>query len=188
MVTVERHIHPSGHFCGSNCPANRDADPHGFDLPDAPASRATSAKSESAAACGYQGFGSGDSPVGDGCVLPKDHEGPCSTSVTGCDSCCFGRIDGDNCPSSQRECGHHCNHSWSHDLCCWCGAKFGEVGAEVEGEVPSLWYLDAKARADRYADALTFIRKAASTWHGDDAAKGRALDVIARRAMEALNA
>ncbi len=21
----------------------------------------------------------------------------------------------------------HCNHSWSHDRCCWCGEEFGEV-------------------------------------------------------------
>lgn len=25
------------------------------------------------------------------------------------------------CPQSQRpSCGHHCNHSWTHDVCCWC--------------------------------------------------------------------
>ena len=33
------------------------------------------------------------------------------------------------CPKSERPCGHHCNHSWSHDGCCWCGAEFGENGA-----------------------------------------------------------
>lgn len=30
------------------------------------------------------------------------------------------------CPKSQRPCGHHCNHSWSHDSCCWCGEEFGQ--------------------------------------------------------------
>ena len=24
------------------------------------------------------------------------------------------------CPKSEVSCGHHCNHSWSHDSCCWC--------------------------------------------------------------------
>jgi len=30
------------------------------------------------------------------------------------------------CPESKRPCGHHCNCSWVHDHCCWCGAEFGE--------------------------------------------------------------
>jgi hypothetical protein len=30
------------------------------------------------------------------------------------------------CPKSKRDCGHHCNHSWSHDECCWCGKEWGE--------------------------------------------------------------
>lgn len=30
------------------------------------------------------------------------------------------------CPKSKRECGHHCNHSWEQDECCWCGERFGE--------------------------------------------------------------
>jgi hypothetical protein len=33
----------------------------------------------------------------------------------------------DECPKSQRPCGHHCNHSWSHDECCWCGQEWGEM-------------------------------------------------------------
>jgi hypothetical protein len=24
------------------------------------------------------------------------------------------------CPNSKRACGHHCNHTWSHDRCDWC--------------------------------------------------------------------
>jgi len=50
-------------------------------------------------------------------------------------------MDYDNykCPKSKRACGHHCNHSWSHEECCWCGFAFGpneespseELGREV---------------------------------------------------------
>lgn len=32
--------------------------------------------------------------------------------------------DSYKCPQSKRTCGHHCNHSWTHDECCWCGKKF----------------------------------------------------------------
>ena len=34
----------------------------------------------------------------------------------------------DECPESLRPCGHHCNHSWSHDECCWCDEEFGMDG------------------------------------------------------------
>lgn len=37
--------------------------------------------------------------------------------------------DGFRCPKSQRPCGHHCNHSWSHEECCWCGRVFGDEEA-----------------------------------------------------------
>lgn len=30
------------------------------------------------------------------------------------------------CPKSERPCGHHCNHSWTHDACDWCGQEWGE--------------------------------------------------------------
>jgi hypothetical protein len=33
------------------------------------------------------------------------------------------------CPNSRRPCGHHCNCSWIHDACCWCGWKEGEGDA-----------------------------------------------------------
>lgn len=45
-----------------------------------------------------------------------------------CDSCAEG-VD-DVCPNSKRPCGHHCNHSWSDDSCCWCGKEWGEDGEE----------------------------------------------------------
>lgn len=35
-----------------------------------------------APACGYQGFGSGDNPKDNGCLLAKGHDGPCSRSGT----------------------------------------------------------------------------------------------------------
>lgn len=35
------------------------------------------------------------------------------------------------CPKSQRSCGHHCNHSWEQDICHWCGVTFGENGVET---------------------------------------------------------
>lgn len=39
------------------------------------------------------------------------------------------------CSKSKRPCGHHCNHSWSHEECCWCGRVFGItdlIGYEVK--------------------------------------------------------
>lgn len=46
-----------------------------------------------------------------------------------CDTC--GEVEGveSECPGSKRECGHHCNHVWGHDECCWCPAVFGEHSA-----------------------------------------------------------
>lgn len=34
------------------------------------------------------------------------------------------------CQKSKRPCGHHCNHSWSQDECCWCGKTFEGEGNE----------------------------------------------------------
>jgi hypothetical protein len=36
-----------------------------------------------------------------------------------------------DCPSSKSN-GYHCNHSWSHDACCWCGQEWGEEGAQTQ--------------------------------------------------------
>lgn len=50
----------------------------------------------------------------------------------GCTSC--GEGDPKNeCPHSRKACGHHCNHSWSHDECCWCGETWGD---ETKDNVP----------------------------------------------------
>lgn len=38
----------------------------------------------------------------------------------------------EECPESKRTCGHHCNHSLSHDECCWCGVEWGEDGKIVD--------------------------------------------------------
>jgi hypothetical protein len=43
-----------------------------------------------------------------------------------CLSC--GENPDEKCPRSQRSCGHHCNHSWTHDACDWCGVEWGENG------------------------------------------------------------
>lgn len=42
---------------------------------------------------------------------------------TECLTC--GEEDGveNECPASKRPCGHHCNHSWTHDHCDWCGKE-----------------------------------------------------------------
>lgn len=43
-----------------------------------------------------------------------------------CASCGYPMIEAGECPQSKRPCGHRCNHSWTHDECCWCGQEFGE--------------------------------------------------------------
>lgn len=73
------------------------------------------------------------------CILPEAHEGDHWHSMFGeprnavlsespaesgeCGSC--GETVIDECPASRRPCGHHCNHSWTHDHCDWCGKDFG---------------------------------------------------------------
>lgn len=43
-----------------------------------------------------------------------------------CTSCGEPSCLPNECPQSERECGHHCNCSWYFDVCCWCGATFHE--------------------------------------------------------------
>jgi len=71
-------------------------------------------------------------------VNPKGEpfEGRCSDhydhafNEDDCDSCASvpgGESEPANeCPKSPRACGHHCNHSWSHEQCHWCGKEWGE--------------------------------------------------------------
>jgi len=35
-------------------------------------------------------------------------------------------IANERCAKSEKSCGHHCNHSWTHDGCCYCGNVFGD--------------------------------------------------------------
>jgi len=43
-----------------------------------------------------------------------------------CSSCGEESCKPNECPNSRRPCGHHCNCSWSQEVCCWCGKEFGE--------------------------------------------------------------
>lgn len=36
--------------------------------------------------------------------------------------------EAEQCPKSKKPCGHHCDHEWTHDTCCWCGKSWGENG------------------------------------------------------------
>jgi hypothetical protein len=47
-----------------------------------------------------------------------------------CIACGEGQPEGE-CPKPHSRCGHHCNHLWTHDACCWCGLEVGEDGATV---------------------------------------------------------
>jgi hypothetical protein len=49
------------------------------------------------------------------------HEAPCVVDEnTTCLTC--GEIEEPEvCQKSERKCGHHCNHTWTHHTCCWCG-------------------------------------------------------------------
>lgn len=42
-------------------------------------------------------------------------------------SSCWEKMPLSECPASRWSCGHHCNHSWSHDECEWCNEVFEEV-------------------------------------------------------------
>ena len=41
-----------------------------------------------------------------------------------CISCEEG-LPTNECLNSKRKCGHHCNHAFTHDSCCWCNYIFG---------------------------------------------------------------
>jgi hypothetical protein len=44
---------------------------------------------------------------------------------------CGEEMPKNECPKSERPCGHHCNCSWVQDGCCWCGKEFGEQAADA---------------------------------------------------------
>lgn len=55
-------------------------------------------------------------------------------TVEGCDTCPELGSEGlDECPSSKRTCGHHCNCGWTASVCDWCGA----TGDPDTGEFPA---------------------------------------------------
>lgn len=66
-------------------------------------------------------------------IPPGPPEGYYGEKVEGCDDCeGVTEADAETCPESQKACLHHCNHAWSHDVCCWCGKEWGESGAPPE--------------------------------------------------------
>lgn len=55
----------------------------------------------------------------------KDHDTTTDRhGADDCSSCGEECTPNGECPKSKRGCGHHCNHSWNQDKCCWCGATF----------------------------------------------------------------
>lgn len=52
------------------------------------------------------------------CTLPPGHSGACAPGE--CLSCGEPGATYQVCPASKRPCGHHCNHSLTHDRCDWC--------------------------------------------------------------------
>lgn len=54
---------------------------------------------------------------------------------TACLSCGEDPSPMDPCPISERPCGHHCNHIWTHDCCHWCNGEF------IDGEDGSVWWV-----------------------------------------------
>lgn len=51
------------------------------------------------------------------------------------DDACIPCGEGDpvnECPNSQKPCGHHCNCIWIHDHCHWCEAYIGDDGNVVD--------------------------------------------------------
>lgn len=54
---------------------------------------------------------------------PEEEHEQVEINTTECVSCNEG-LPLNECPQSKRPCGHHCNHSWSHEECCWCGKVF----------------------------------------------------------------
>jgi hypothetical protein len=46
---------------------------------------------------------------------------------------CSESVPLNECPKSERKCGHHCNHTWTHDICHWCGYSF-VIEQQIEQE------------------------------------------------------
>ena len=80
------------------------------------------------------------------------------------------------CPHSQRPCGHHCNHSWHMDQCCWCLEMFGE---EPNPVIPGNLERVVQEKIQFYQEAANhhFLRGDTTAavlylWHRDKLARG----------------
>jgi hypothetical protein len=92
-------------------------------------------------------------------------------ATVSCESCARDELP--DCPASQRDCGHHCAHSWSHDRCCWCGTEWGEGGAIIPPDARTtpilkradiaLWRLPRVARKV-VVSPLAFVCGIAEAW------------------------
>lgn len=72
------------------------------------------------------------------------------------------------CKASERRCGHHCNCSWVHDCCHWCGTEFGGDGEEctplgwLDRNGERYFVFDAGEMWDIYDEAPFLFT---TTWH-----------------------
>lgn len=57
------------------------------------------------------------------------------------------------CSGSKRSCGHHCNHIWEQDKCCWCPAVVTDAGDIVvpqQEELREEWAIRWDDEAEGY--------------------------------------
>lgn len=61
------------------------------------------------------------------------------TGENDCGTCAEGCGEPDECPNSKRDCGHHCNHIWTQDACCWCDAHIDDNGNLTVATRPQIY-------------------------------------------------
>lgn len=87
--------------------------------------------------------------------------GPVSIATDDCATCGETPNAVEKCPKAQRPCGHHCNHVWESDTCCWCGKTFGEEPPTTPAEpalavaLPSTPARERCPSCGAYIDMLT---------------------------------
>lgn len=67
-----------------------------------------------------------------GVIVTGDDSGLCDEHKYDeqvCESCCSLVGQDLKCSKSKRNCGHHCNHIWESDMCCWCKEEWREEDA-----------------------------------------------------------